>query len=337
MYSRKQLVDTIEGYDAEIEALQKSKRETYDAQRADLIGNMGKDQVRDEIDALKKAVQRRRQITKHGVQVVEDKDALVEEILAEVEARVARGARAREIIEEFPASELRRGPAGEPPSPHGSSADQSTAARTDVQQLPSADISTDSRANAEEPTNAVMHPLRQAGPEEGAGTQAPPVDTNSQTAGATVDNGGKEPAAVESLPATGFKPGSIRYERTPAIGIVRHDYQRCFPEAWGPALGDLKDDIRANGIREPILMQGNILLDGWSRFMAARDLQVDYPVQEYDGTDPLADIIKLNMASRKLNLAERVSIARKLIKAAPDREADIGELLDLEQVREAAQ
>lgn len=105
MLTRKQLIDTIEGYDAEIEALQQSKRETYDEHRANLLGNMGKDQVRDEIDALKKAVQRRRQIAKHGVQVVEDKDALVEEILAEVEARVARGASAREIIEEFPSAD----------------------------------------------------------------------------------------------------------------------------------------------------------------------------------------------------------------------------------------
>jgi hypothetical protein len=38
-----------------------------------------------------------------------------------------------------------------------------------------------------------------------------------------------------------------------------------------------------------------------------------------------------------MNLAERVSIARKLIKLAPEREAEIGDLLDLEQVREAAQ
>ncbi len=191
------------------------------------------------------------------------------------------------------------------------SANQSTAARKDVQSGGSKLGSDAGYDGIRAPVNSGFGSHTSQG-NPTAGTQAPPVDTT-------------------------FAPGSIRYERTPPVGIVRHEYQRCFPEAWGPALGDLKDDIRANGVRDPILMQGNILLDGWSRFMACRDLKIEYPVKEYDGTDPLADIIKLNMASRGLNLAERISIARKLIKAAPDREADIAELMDLDQQRDAAQ
>ncbi len=86
MLSRKQIIDNIEALDAEIDALQESKRETYADHRAALVDEAGKDKARDEIEALKKAVQRRRQIAKHGVEVVEEKDALVEEILSEVEA-----------------------------------------------------------------------------------------------------------------------------------------------------------------------------------------------------------------------------------------------------------
>lgn len=84
MLTRKQIIDTIEAYDAEIQALQDSKRDTYEEQRAALTAADGKEVARAEIDGLKKAVQRRRQVAKHGVEAVEQKDALVEEILAEV-------------------------------------------------------------------------------------------------------------------------------------------------------------------------------------------------------------------------------------------------------------
>jgi len=131
-------------------------------------------------------------------------------------------------------------------------------------------------------------------------------------------------------------PGSIRTERTHTEGVERHQFA-VWPEYQGRAHADLVDDVRTNGVREPIVMQGRIILDGWARYLAAREAGVSYPVQEYAGDDPLRDIITLNMASRSLNLVERQSIAKKLTKLAPDRADEIGELLDLQQVREAAQ
>lgn len=131
-------------------------------------------------------------------------------------------------------------------------------------------------------------------------------------------------------------PGSIRTERTHTEGVERHQFA-VWPEYQGRAHADLVDDVRTNGVREPIVMQGRIILDGWARYLAAREAGVSYPVQEYAGDDPLRDIITLNMASRSLNLVERQSIAKKLIKLAPDRADEIGELLDLQQQREAAQ
>ena len=131
-------------------------------------------------------------------------------------------------------------------------------------------------------------------------------------------------------------PGSIRTERTHTEGVERHQFA-VWPEYQGRAHADLVDDVRTNGVREPIVMQGRIILDGWARYLAAREAGVSYPVQEYAGDDPLRDIITLNMASRSLNLVERQSIAKKLTKLAPDRADEIGELLDLQQQREAAQ
>ena len=131
-------------------------------------------------------------------------------------------------------------------------------------------------------------------------------------------------------------PGSIRTERTHTEGVERHQFA-VWPEYQGRAHADLVDDVRTNGVREPIVMQGRIILDGWARYLAAREAGVSYPVQEYAGDDPLADIIAWNMASRKPSLLERQAIHKKLIKLVPDRADEIAELLDLQQVREAAQ
>ena len=127
-------------------------------------------------------------------------------------------------------------------------------------------------------------------------------------------------------------------ELTPPVsGMHRHEYLACFPENWGRAYVELKEDILRNGIREPIQRQGDTIIDGWSRYVIGRELMMRYPVQEYTGDDPLRDIIAWNMEARKLDLLQRQAIAKKLIKLAPDRADEIGELLDLSQQREAAQ
>lgn len=206
---------------------------------------------------------------------------------------------------------------------------QSTAARKDVPESSSADGSADSHI-VEEPGNAVAHPQETASV---AGTQAPPVDLNSETPGAGA------PAVEEGAhnPTSSAVPGSTRTERTPIEGLVWHEYLRVWPEVFGRDFAELVDDVRANGVREPIIMQGNIVLDGRARYLAAREALVEYSVQEYAGDDPLRDIIAWNMAARKPHLVSRQMIAKALIKLVPDRADEIGELLDLSQQREAAQ
>lgn len=100
--TRKTLADAIDAYDAEIETLQSGKRETYAEYRQQLAdAGMGKDAVKAEVDATKAAIKRRQSIAKKGNEVIDAKDALTDEIFAEIttgtrnaNARVARGARA---------------------------------------------------------------------------------------------------------------------------------------------------------------------------------------------------------------------------------------------------
>lgn len=103
MITRSGLADEIDTYDQSIADLNKGKKDCFDAYRDQMIkAGVAKENVRKEIEAVKAAIRRRRAAAKDAV-AVEEKDALVDEIFAEISA-AARAPRARvEIIDEFQA------------------------------------------------------------------------------------------------------------------------------------------------------------------------------------------------------------------------------------------
>lgn len=206
----------------------------------------------------------------------------------------------------------------------------------------SSDDRSDETAATDSDAAVEKKPSRQAHNLEIAGASPAPATISEPDHG----QAGETPAPASEPAATGTAhhpipvavAGVIRHELTPPVsGMHRHEYLACFPENWGRAFVALKEDILANGIREPIQRQGDTIIDGWSRYVIARELMMRYPVQEYAGDDPLRDIIELNMRSRSLNLVERQAIAKKLIKLVPDRADEIADMLDLNQMREAAE
>ena len=58
---------------------------------------------------------------------------------------------------------------------------------------------------------------------------------------------------------------------------------------------------------------------------------VPYPVTEYQGTDPLADVIRWNLDSRTLSKADRKAIAKKFagVPGASHRMDEIADLLGI--------
>lgn len=103
-------------------------------------------------------------------------------------------------------------------------------------------------------------------------------------------------------------------ERVPPQGIKFHDFANLFPWIEGAAFDELKADIAANGVREPIVFLDDQILDGRNRYMAARDLGVDYPRVEYQGDDPLGYVVSLNLRRRHLSESQRGMVAAKLAK-----------------------
>jgi ParB-like chromosome segregation protein Spo0J len=62
-----------------------------------------------------------------------------------------------------------------------------------------------------------------------------------------------------------------------------------------------KDDIRANGLREPIVLHEVQILDGRHRYRACLELAIEPRFQEYDGNEPVAFVISMNLRRRHLN------------------------------------
>lgn len=117
------------------------------------------------------------------------------------------------------------------------------------------------------------------------------------------------------------EPGIITWESCPPEGVERHQYSAAF--------GDLGQDIEVitedmeQARSEPIVKLGKVIIDGWARFMKARDLGIEYPVVQYAGVDPLVDCIKLNVDGRILTNQHKQIIAKRLIELHPQRKGII--------------
>lgn len=122
-------------------------------------------------------------------------------------------------------------------------------------------------------------------------------------------------------------PGVVTWEHAPPEGVKRHDYSQAFGDL-GQDAAVIEDDL-ANAAAEPIVKIGPVILDGWARYIKSRSMvsldgkPVEYPVVQYDGTDPLMDCIRWNIAGRILNDAQKRTIAQRLARLEPNRKEEI--------------
>jgi ParB-like chromosome segregation protein Spo0J len=91
-----------------------------------------------------------------------------------------------------------------------------------------------------------------------------------------------------------------------------HPLAEIFPLMQGKDFEELVEDIRANGVREPVWTYQGQILDGRNRFRAAKEAGREAPVREFTGEDPVAFVISLNLHRRHLNESQRSIIAGKL-------------------------
>lgn len=94
--------------------------------------------------------------------------------------------------------------------------------------------------------------------------------------------------------------------------IEFHPLAGIFPLIEGREFDELVDDIRAHGVREPIWLYAGQVLDGRNRYRASQVAGVDCPMRTYDGDDPVAFVVSLNLKRRHLDDSQRGHVAAKL-------------------------
>lgn len=94
--------------------------------------------------------------------------------------------------------------------------------------------------------------------------------------------------------------------------LTFHPLANIFPLLEGAELDALVDDIRANGVREPVWLLDGQILDGRNRYRAAQLAGVKAPTTEYQGDDPMGFVISLNLHRRHLNESQRAMVAAKV-------------------------
>lgn len=94
--------------------------------------------------------------------------------------------------------------------------------------------------------------------------------------------------------------------------IPFHPLANIFPLIQGAEFEALRDDIAAHGVREPVVIFEGEILDGRNRYRAAIAAGVECPFQTYEGNDPAALVVSLNIHRRHLTESQRAMAAAKL-------------------------
>jgi len=120
------------------------------------------------------------------------------------------------------------------------------------------------------------------------------------------------PNTMETTASPDMKPLETTATDDTETGYSRHELSACFPPLSDAEFSTLKDDIKANGLRYPILVHDDQILDGWCRYQACRELGVVPRFEEYTGANPASVVISLNLKRRHLTESQRTMIAAKL-------------------------
>lgn len=81
----------------------------------------------------------------------------------------------------------------------------------------------------------------------------------------------------------------------------------------------LVDDIRANGLREPIWLYEGKIIDGRHRYRACLQLGIPCPTREFLGKDAQSFVVSMNVHRRHLSHAQRREFVAMLLKREPRR------------------
>jgi site-specific DNA-methyltransferase (adenine-specific) len=91
-----------------------------------------------------------------------------------------------------------------------------------------------------------------------------------------------------------------------------HPVAELFPLLSSSELNEMADSIRREGLLNPCVRQGDVLLDGRNRLAACKLAGVEPRFVEYSGNSPVAFIIAANLARRHLDKGQKIALALEI-------------------------
>jgi N6-adenosine-specific RNA methylase IME4/ParB-like chromosome segregation protein Spo0J len=116
---------------------------------------------------------------------------------------------------------------------------------------------------------------------------------------------------------------------TTPVPLNFHPLATLFPLLEGEEFDALVADIKAHGVHEPIVLYGGKILDGRNRYRACGAAGVEPTFAVYQGDDPVAYVVSLNLRRRHLSESQRAMAAAKLATLRDGQRADLIEGLPI--------
>jgi len=91
-----------------------------------------------------------------------------------------------------------------------------------------------------------------------------------------------------------------------------HPVAEMFPMMSAAELAEMADSIKREGLLNPCVQQGGVLLDGRNRIAACKLAGVEPCFVEYTGDSPVAFIIAANLSRRHLDKGQKVALALEI-------------------------
>ena len=106
--------------------------------------------------------------------------------------------------------------------------------------------------------------------------------------------------------------------------LKNHRYADIFPMMNEDDFNRLMEDVRENGLQEPIWLYEGKILDGRNRYKSCQKLGIVPELRSYQGSEPLKFVMSLNLARRHLNSSQCAFVAleveRVLAEEAKERQ-----------------
>lgn len=94
-----------------------------------------------------------------------------------------------------------------------------------------------------------------------------------------------------------------------------HPVANVFPLMLESELAELAEDIKANGLREPIWLDGDgKVIDGRNRYLACQRAGVEPTFRTYEGDDPITFAVSMNLKRRHLSESQLGMIGAEVAK-----------------------